>query len=164
MPEDCWGGRRKFFITLQVSLLPLQSLQLSCIQAYIHNLSLQPFSQDYELVSHTTYVVFVNFIRKWWDSHFKDDTKRQMFLKTFHGNFVYTTEFLPEISFCWKCLTWDLNDGIIYNKSTYCPLDFPIYCLQKFYKFHFHVDEKSIRNSKILNYPKTYDGGDYKIK
>ena len=33
---------------------------------YIHNWPLQPFSQDYcFLVSHTTYVVWVNFIHKW---------------------------------------------------------------------------------------------------
>ena len=29
--------------------------------AYMHNSSLQPFGQDYDLVSHTTYVVCVNF-------------------------------------------------------------------------------------------------------
>ena len=28
---------------------------------YIHNWSLQPFSQDYDLISHTIYVVCVNF-------------------------------------------------------------------------------------------------------
>ena len=31
------------------------------IHTYIHNWSLQPFSQDYDLVSHATYVVCVNF-------------------------------------------------------------------------------------------------------
>ena len=34
---------------------------------YIHNWPLQPFSQDYGLASHTTYVVCVNFIREWRD-------------------------------------------------------------------------------------------------
>ena len=31
---------------------------------YIHNWSLQPFSQDYDLASHTTYVVCVNFMHE----------------------------------------------------------------------------------------------------
>ena len=31
---------------------------------YIHNWPLQPFSQDYGLVSHTTHVVCVNFIHE----------------------------------------------------------------------------------------------------
>ena len=44
---------------------------------YIHNWSLQPFSQDYELVSYTTYVVCVNFIHKWRDLQFKVDFDRQ---------------------------------------------------------------------------------------
>ena len=32
---------------------------------YIHNCSLQPFSQDYNLVSHTTNVLCVNFMYDW---------------------------------------------------------------------------------------------------
>ena len=36
------------------------------LHTYIHNWPLQPFSQDYGLDSHTTYVVCVNFIRRWW--------------------------------------------------------------------------------------------------
>ena len=49
--------------------------------AYIHNRSLQPFSQDYNLVNHTTYVVCVNFIHEWWNLQFKVDSERQIFGK-----------------------------------------------------------------------------------
>ena len=50
---------------------------------YIHNWPLQPFSQDYDLASHTTHVAWVNFIHKWRDLQFKVDSERQIFL----GNF-----------------------------------------------------------------------------
>ena len=32
-----------------------------------------------DLVSHTTYIVCVNFIHKWWDLQFKVDFERQIF-------------------------------------------------------------------------------------
>ena len=35
------------------------------LHTYIHNWSLQPFSQDYDLVSYITYVVRVNFLHGW---------------------------------------------------------------------------------------------------
>ena len=44
----------------------------------IHNWLLQPFSQDYDLASHTTYVVCVNFIHKWRNLQFKLDSERQI--------------------------------------------------------------------------------------
>ena len=50
---------------------------------YIQNLSLQAFSQDHDLVSHTIYVVCVNFIHNWWDLQFKVDSERQLFEKLF---------------------------------------------------------------------------------
>ena len=54
-----------------------------------------------DLVSHTTYVVCVNFIHKCRDLQFKVDSERQIcFWETFHGNFISHSEFLPEI--CWK--------------------------------------------------------------
>ena len=55
-----------------------------------------------ELVSHTTYVVFVNFMYKWRDLQFKFDSERQIFWETFHGSFNLLSEFLPEI--CWFML------------------------------------------------------------
>ena len=52
-------------------------------------------------VSHTTYVVCVNFIHKWRQLQFKGDSERQIFRETFHGNFyLLPSEFLPEI--CWE--------------------------------------------------------------
>ena len=46
-----------------------------------------------DLVSHTTYVVCVNFIHKWRDLQFKVDSERQIFWETFHGNFIYSQSF-----------------------------------------------------------------------
>ena len=46
-----------------------------------------------DLVSHTTYVVCVNFIYKWRDLQFKVDSERHIFWETFHGNFIYSQSF-----------------------------------------------------------------------
>ena len=46
-----------------------------------------------DLVSHTTYVVCVNFIHNWRDLQFKVDSERQIFWETFHGNFIYFQSF-----------------------------------------------------------------------
>ena len=43
-----------------------------------------------DLVSHTTYVVCVNFIHKWRALQFKVDSERQIYWETFHGNFYLT--------------------------------------------------------------------------
>ena len=53
-----------------------------------------------DLVSHATYVVYVNFRHKWRDLQFKVDSERQIFWETFHGSFNLLSEFLPEI--CWE--------------------------------------------------------------
>ena len=49
-----------------------------------------------DLVSHTSYVVCVNFLHKWRDLQFKIDSGRQIFWETFHGDFIYSQ------SFCWE--------------------------------------------------------------
>ena len=41
----------------------------------IHNGSLQLFSQDYDLVSHTTHVTAVHFKHERWDLQFKVDSE-----------------------------------------------------------------------------------------
>ena len=46
-----------------------------------------------DLVSHTTYVVCVNFILKWRDLQFKVDSERLICWQTFHGNFIYSQSF-----------------------------------------------------------------------
>ena len=86
-----------------------------------------------DLVSHTTYVVCINFIHKWRDLQFKVDSERQIW-ETFHCNFILHSEFLPE--FCWEeiaeeivfvsrfwCLAWDSNPGFSSNKPTHYLLD-----------------------------------------
>ena len=109
---------------------------------YIHKWSLQPLSQDYCLVSHTTYVVCVNFIPEWRDLQFKVDSERQIFEKLFHGRFYFTLRVFARnllrgnrnreerysfrISF-W-CLAWDLNPGFSSNKATYYLLDHGDFC------------------------------------
>ena len=60
---------------------------------YIHNSPLQPFSQDYGLASHTTYIVCVNFICKWWDLQFNIDFELQILEKLFHGMFIYSQSY-----------------------------------------------------------------------
>ena len=63
---------------------------------YIHNWPLQPFSQDYGLVSHTTHVVCVNFIRKCGKVlQFNVDPELQIFEKLFHGRFIFTLRVFP---------------------------------------------------------------------
>ena len=59
----------------------------------MHNWSLQPFGQDYDLASPVTYVVCVNFIHEWRDQQFKVDSETQFFLEAFHGNFIYSQSF-----------------------------------------------------------------------
>ena len=61
---------------------------------YLHTYIIGP-----GLVSHTTYVVCVNFIHKWQDLQFKIDSERQIFfLRNFSWQFFnLLSEFLPEI-------------------------------------------------------------------
>ena len=88
-----------------------------------------------DLVSHTTYVVCVNFKHNWRDIHFKVDCERQIFWETFHGSFisslsrVFARNLLRgnsrrntfRISF-W-CLAWDSYPGFASNKPTHYLLD-----------------------------------------
>ena len=49
----------------------------------MHNSPLQPFSQDYDLASQTTYVVCDNIIHECRDLQFKIDYERQIFEQLF---------------------------------------------------------------------------------
>ena len=51
-----------FFVSITVSQIFNKHTCVYTYKPYIHNWSLQPFSQDYDLVSYTTYVVCVNFL------------------------------------------------------------------------------------------------------
>ena len=64
------------FVRLQI---PPYRAKVSIVRSqYIHNWPLQHFSQDYDLASCVTYVVWVNFIYKWRNLQFKVDSKRQI--------------------------------------------------------------------------------------
>ena len=77
---------------------------IDCVQLYFINTYIighyNPSVRIIVLVSHTTYVVCVNFRHKWRDLLFKVDSDRQIFWETFHGNSDLPSEFLPEI--CWE--------------------------------------------------------------
>ena len=88
------------------------------IWIYIHNWPLQSFSQVNDLVSHTTYVVCVNFIHKWRDLQFKVDSERQIFWETLPWRQFFLSESCWEETveeilfvFCFWCLTWNTNPG-----------------------------------------------------
>ena len=71
---------------------------------YIHTYIIghyNPSVRIIDLVSHTTYVVCVNFIHKWrWTYSLKSTPNDRFFWETFHDNFINFSEFLPEI--CWE--------------------------------------------------------------
>ena len=105
------------------------------IRRYIigHN---KPFSQDYGLASHTTYVVCINFIRDWQDLQSNVASERQIFEKPFHGRLYLLSEFKPkicceviaeEIGFFFHTsfwgLTWATNSSFMSNKPTRYLLD-----------------------------------------
>ena len=62
------------------------------INTYIHTYIIghyNPSVRIIDLVSHTTFIVCVNFIHKWRDLQFKVDPYDRFFWETFHGNFIY---------------------------------------------------------------------------
>ena len=65
----------------------IQRKKTTYIHTYIHNWSLQPFSQDYDLVSHTPYFGCVYMI----DGNCSLKSTPNDF--TFHGNFIYSHSF-----------------------------------------------------------------------
>ena len=89
-----------------------------------------------DLVFHTTYVVYVNFIHNWRDILFKVDSERQIFWETFHGNFICSCQKfvfarnllrgnrrINTFSISFWCLAWDSNPGFSSNKPTHYLLD-----------------------------------------
>ena len=65
----------------------------------IHNWSIQPFSQDYYLSSHTTYVVCINFVHERRHLQFTVDSERQIFEKLFMVILLLCQKFCQ--SFCY---------------------------------------------------------------
>ena len=87
------------------------------MHTYVNNCSLQPFSQDYDLVSHVTYFVCVHFYT--WVMG--PTVQQQIFEKLFMANLftlrVFARNLLRgsrrrNILFIWRCLTWGLNRGL----------------------------------------------------
>ena len=80
-----------------ISIL-MQAVSGKAVTELIHkNWPLQPLSQDYVLASYNTHVVYVHFIREWWNLQFNVDSERQIFEKLFHGRYSDSQDFLPEI-------------------------------------------------------------------
>ena len=109
---------------LKINIHKINALRLNAnILTYIHNWSLQPFSQDY------------------WHSFsdhfcwFKVDSEQQIFWEIFPGQVYLLSEFFPEIrweeiaeenTFCilFWCLSWGSNPGFTPNKPTHYLLDY----------------------------------------
>ena len=72
-------------------------LHIRTLHTYVHNWSLQHFSQDCNLGSQTTYIVGSNLKHEWRQLQFKVVSERQIFEKFFHINFISHSLFLPEI-------------------------------------------------------------------
>ena len=53
--------------------------------------SLQAFSQNYDLISHTIHLVCINFLNKWQNPEFKANFGRQTFEKLFLSEFSSET-------------------------------------------------------------------------
>ena len=91
---SCMLYRIKFFV--------FERSVLCCIGYFVFQMSKRdtyviglynPSVRIIDLVSHTTYVVCVNFIHKWLNLQFKVDSERQIFWETFQGNFIYSQSF-----------------------------------------------------------------------
>ena len=90
----------KVYLQTKVSNIQwILNIQHTC--KYIHNWSLQPFSQDYDLVSYT------NFTHEWRYLRFKVDSERQIVWRNFSWQyFILFLEFLPEI--CWEAVVEEI--------------------------------------------------------
>ena len=88
--RDLWHGLNYRCIVSEKICLYLCSDVLYRIGHY------NPSVRLIDLVSHTTYVVRVNFIHKWRDLQFNVDSEWQIFWEIFHGIFIYS------LSFCQK--------------------------------------------------------------
>ena len=79
----------------------LSYLEMLCHYKSIHTNIIghdNPTVRIIDLVSHTTYVVCVNFIHKWRDLQFKVDSKRQISWEAFHGNSIYSQSFCQKFA------------------------------------------------------------------
>ena len=109
-----------------------------CIHTYIHTYIIghyNPSVRVIDLVPHTTYALYFNFIHKWRNLQFKVDSEGQI-LRNFSWQFLFTLRVFARnllrrnprrniffhISFC--CLTWDTNLGFASNKWALYLIDY----------------------------------------
>ena len=87
-----------FEIKLLTKKIPSVEIEEPSVTIYAYIIGhYNPSIRIIDPVSHTTYVVCVNFIYKWRDLQFKVDFERQIFLGNFTWQFYLLPEFLPEI-------------------------------------------------------------------
>ena len=137
-----------------------ESLQISqyLLSTDIHTIwSLQPFSQDYELASHTTYVVCINFIHKWRDLQFKSRLRKTDFWEAFHGSCIYSQSFCRKTAagkevveeifsyFCfdvwpgvWTRAIWLISQQTTYFTTTSNSIKFNCRSFHIWYKINTH--------------------------
>ena len=89
--HPCFKFTRCTF-TLKRCFILIKRCSVLKIIIHLHNSSLQPFSQDYDLASHTTYVVCVHFRHEWCDLH-ECRLRTTAFWGTFHCKFIYFLRF-----------------------------------------------------------------------
>lgn len=75
-----WKIRRDMLI-IMYALRPSRKYNQKSLRTYPLNWSLQPFTQIYDLVSHTSYVVCLNFIQQRQNLQLKVDCGRQYLAK-----------------------------------------------------------------------------------
>ena len=120
---------------MSLSYVQIVPRLLICIHTYVID-HYNTLVSNIDLVSHTTYVVCVNFMRKWRELQFKVDSEQHIFWETFHGSFlIYSQSFCQKSAErkspkkyyfvdCFWCLAWGSNPGFTSNKSTHYLLDY----------------------------------------
>ena len=91
------------FLLINLILLIIDGIVL--LSVYIRELynvsytywSLQSFSQNYVLASHTSHVVRINLVPQWRGLQFDVEYERKIVDKFFHGRFILLSEFLQQI-------------------------------------------------------------------
>ena len=90
--EDSVESRAWRRIFCEICFNTFEALISNHIHTYIHNWSLQPLSQDYGPVSHTIFIVWVNFYTWMARSTFWSALWTTEFLEAFHSKFTYSEE------------------------------------------------------------------------
>ena len=110
---------------------------------------LQPFSHDYDLASHITYIGCVKFIYERQNLQFKFNSECQIFKNLFMAILFHSQNFWPKSTprklpkkylfifrFCCRHLSWHLNRDLTSNKPTsyYYLLDYGDFCPETIHK------------------------------